>query len=250
MAPTTTTNPRLETYVSNMCSERLRGPQSNMDENPILAQLKEQEFYDAVPNQQSDFLTKRRSTRYASTGVASEQLPAYQETSNAEAYKDCGCAEETNKLRIFVNWTMGNPTYLLKIPGLHIRNPLHVPRDLSTGNKPPQKMSRKVKRAKKEAKKAQKEAVKAKKLALKAKKKAEKVESEAMSTRCLIQKARDTAGAASKDLGMAQEARVRTMRWATSVSNNAQGLRDDTRNALAEAELFYDRADFCDHSLV
>lgn len=113
MAPTTATNPRLETYVSNMCSERLHGPQGNTDENPILAQLKEQEFYDAMPNRQSDSLAKRRSTRYASTGVASEQLPTYQETSNAEAYKDCGCVEETNKLRTFVNWTMGNPRYLL-----------------------------------------------------------------------------------------------------------------------------------------
>lgn len=111
-------------------------------------------------------------------------------------------------------------------------------------------MSRKVKWARQEAKKAQKEAVKAKKLAFKAKKKAEKVESEAISTRRLVQKARDTAGEASKDVGMAEEARVRAMRWATSVSNNAQGIRDETRDALAEAELFYDRAEFCDHSLV
>ena len=110
-------------------------------------------------------------------------------------------------------------------------------------------MSRKVKRAKKEAKKAQKESKKAKKLALKARKKAEEVESQAMSTRSLIQKARDTAGAASKDVGMAEEARVRAMRWATSVGNNAQGIHSETRNAMEQAELLYDRADFCDHSL-
>lgn len=113
MAPVTATNPRLETYVSTVCSERLRGQQANTDENPVLAQLKEQEFYGAVPAQQSDSLTTRKSTRYASTRVASEQLPAYQERSNAEAYKDCGCVGETNKVRVFVNWSMGNPRYLL-----------------------------------------------------------------------------------------------------------------------------------------
>lgn len=135
------------------------------------------------------------------------------------------------------------------MPGLHIRNPLHSERDPNRPM-PPQRLSKKVKRAKREAKKAQKEATKAKKLALKAKNKAEKVESEAISVRTVVQKARDMTSSASKDTDMAQEARVRAMRWATSVGNNSQGIRDQSRNVMAEAELIYEQADYCDHSLL
>lgn len=135
------------------------------------------------------------------------------------------------------------------MPGLHIRNPLHAERDPSQPM-PPQRLSKKVKRAKKEAKKAKKEAAKAKKLALKAKSKAEKIESEAMSVRLMVQKAQDMKSLALKDMDTAQDARVRSMRWATSVGNTSQGLREQSKDVVAEAKMIYKQADYCDHSLL
>lgn len=115
---------------------------------------------------------------------------------------------------------------------------------------PPQRLSKKVKCAKQEAKKAKKEAARAKKLAFEAKNKAEEVESEAMSVRCLIQKAQDMQSLAFKDMETARNARVRAMRWATSVGNTSQGIRDQSKGAVAEAKLIYKQADYCDHSLM
>lgn len=135
--------------------------------------------------------------------------------------------------------------------GIHFRNPLFVSSsEQSQAAFPPQKLRTKVKRAKKEAKKAQKEAQKAKNTALKAKNKAQKVQADALQARGMIQQARDVTGAAVREADLAEDAHVRAMRWATSVGNSAYGIRDETREALAEARQFSKKSDYCTHELV
>lgn len=134
--------------------------------------------------------------------------------------------------------------------GVHFRNPLFVSTEQSQAALPPQKLKTKVKRAKKEAKKAKKDAQKAKKTAVKAKTKAHKVQADALLARGMIQEARDVTGDAVREADLAEDAHVRAMRWATSVGNSAYGIRDETRDALAEAKQFSKKSDYCTHEVI
>lgn len=117
MAHTAGTASRLESYVYGVCSVPLRSSQNNAEENPVLAQFKEQEISDGAQAHSVAVRDGRpRTPQCIPVQVAYEQLPVYRKITRAETYENCGCVERPYQLQSLVQRTLGKPKYLLLVP--------------------------------------------------------------------------------------------------------------------------------------
>ena len=110
-------------------------------------------------------------------------------------------------------------------------------------------MGKKLKRANKDAKRAQKDARKAKKAASKACSKSDKIQAKAVLTRRKIRQAENMTADAEKQVGDADQAQVRAMKWTACVEREGLKATSRARGVLERSQLVGQTTGYCDHRM-
>ena len=110
-------------------------------------------------------------------------------------------------------------------------------------------MNKKLKRAAKDAKRALKDARKAKKVANKACSKSDKIQAQAILTRRKIREAKNMTADAEKQVGDADQAQVKAMKWASCVEREGLKATTRARGVLERSQLVGLTTGYCDHRM-